>query len=211
MTLSRTAAVAVPALLALLLAMVLAVLIWLSPADPTVDGVAHRQLGLAQPPDGGDFQLDGPDGPLALSDLRGKVVLIYFGYTWCPDICPTNLAILALALRQLTDAEREQVQVLFVSVDPARDTLERLRQYTAYFHPGIIALTGTDAKVAAAAKRYGAAYQRGEDGGTAMGYLVDHSAYTYLVDPDGRLVDTLNHATPAEHIVARVRSLLAVQ
>jgi protein SCO1/2 len=65
--------------------------------------------------------------------------------------------------------------------------------------------------VAAAAKRYGAAYQRGEDGGTAMGYLVDHSAYTYLVDPDGRLVDTLNHATPAEHIVARVRSLLAAQ
>jgi protein SCO1/2 len=209
MPLFKTTAVVIPALLALLLALTLAALIWRWPAGPTVEGIAHRQLGLAQTPTGGDFRLTSPDGPLGLSDLRGKVVLIYFGYTWCPDICPTNLAILALALRQLTDAEREGVQVLFVSVDPARDTLDRLRQYTRFFHPGIIALTGTDAEVAAAAERYGAAYQRAEDSGTAMGYLVDHSAYTYLVDQEGRLVDTLDHATPAEQIVERVRSLLA--
>ncbi len=209
MPISKTPAIVLPALLALLLALVLAALVWLGRAAPSPEVSAHRQLGLAQAPTGGDFQLATPDGRLALSDLRGKLVLIYFGYTWCPDICPTNLAILALALRQLTDAERAQVQVVFVSVDPARDTLERLREYVAYFHPDIIAATGSAAEVAAAAERYGAAYQRAEDSGSAMGYLVDHSAYTYLVDQDGRLVDTLSHATPAEQIVAKLRALLA--
>jgi protein SCO1/2 len=200
-------AVALPLALVVLLAAVLAWLLWFwQPAGE--DGQAHRRLDLAGAPAGGDFELRGADGPVALSDFRGKVVLLYFGYTWCPDICPTNLAIIAYALKQLTPQERDRVQVLFVSVDPERDTPERLAEYAAYFDPGILGITGSEAQVAAAAARYGAAYRRTEQTDSAMGYLVDHSAFTYVIDQDGRLVDTLAHATPAEAILARVHGLL---
>ena len=199
--------IVLPLLVVVLLAAVLAWMLW--GWQPASDGEpVHRQLDLAEAPTGGDFELAGKDGPVALADFRGKVVLLYFGYTWCPDICPTNLAIIAYALKQLTPAERERVQVLFVSVDPARDTPERLAEYTAYFDPGIIGITGSEAQIAAAAARYGAAYRRVEQSDSAMGYLVDHSAFTYLIDQDGRLVEALAHATPADQTLARVRALL---
>jgi len=172
------------------------------------DNTAHRALGLAAEPTGGDFRLHAADGPVSLVDLRGKVVLIYFGYTWCPDICPTNLAIIALALRALAPAELTQVQVLFVSVDPERDTPKRLQEYAAYFHPAIVGVTGSQAEIARAAALYGAAYRRAEASDSAMGYSVDHSAYTYVVDPRGRLVATLDHATPSETLVATIREHL---
>ncbi len=199
-----------PLLIALILVLS-ALLVWLTwawgPAEEpqTADGVE----ALAAVPTGGDFSLHSWKGPLSLADLRGKLTLIYFGYTWCPDICPTNLAILALALRQLTPAERARVQVLFVSVDPERDSVERLKEYTAYFHPDILGVTGSEAEVAAAAKAYGAAYRRSEGADSAMGYVVDHSAYTYVVDPKGALVARLDHATPSEEIAAMIRARLA--
>ena len=198
-----------PLLLIAALGVLLVWLIWFwQPAEQARTG-AHRQLGLAAEPAGGDFTLQSWRGPVALSDFRGKVVLIYFGYTWCPDICPTNLAILSLALKQLDAAERARVQVLFVSVDPARDTVERLRTYSAYFDPSILGVTGSEEAVADAAARYGAAYRRSDDEASAMGYMVDHSSYTYVVDPSGRLVDTLGHATPAERVVEVIRAHLA--
>lgn len=198
-----------PLLLVVVLAAGLAWLLWFW--QPEGEGGAasvHRRLDLAAVPTGGDFELRGQDGPVALEDFRGKVVLLYFGYTWCPDICPTNLAIIAYALKQLTPAEREQVQVLFVSVDPERDTPERLTEYAAYFDPGILGITGSEAQLAATAARYGAAYRRVEQPDSATGYLVDHSAFTYLIDQQGRLVETLPHATPGEDIIAAVRRLL---
>jgi protein SCO1/2 len=178
---------------------------WHPVADETS---AHRALELAERPTGGNFRLHAADGPVELADLHGKVVLIYFGYTWCPDICPTNLGIMALALRGLTPDELEQVQALFVSVDPQRDTPERLRDYAAYFHPAILGVTGTESEIAEAAKRYGAAYRRAEQPDSAMGYIVDHSAYTYVVDPAGRLVATLDHATPSETLLSTIRQFL---
>jgi protein SCO1/2 len=199
-------AVLVPALLVVGLSVVLAWLLWAW--QPGVEGNGgHRRLALASAPEGGDFTLQSVSGPVSLSDFRGKVVLLYFGYTACPDICPTNLAIIAYALKQLSPAERAKVQVLFVSVDPARDALERLAEYAAYFDPGILGITGSDAAVAAAAERYGAAYRRTEQSASAMGYLVDHSAFTYVIDQDGELVDTLGHATPAQVIINRLRGL----
>ena len=135
-------------------------------------------------------------------------MLIYFGYTTCPDICPTNLAFLAAALRELTPDELKRVRVLFVSVDPERDDLRRLTEYAAYFHPHIQGVTGTPEQVAQVAAQYGAAYRRVEQTGSAMGYLVDHSAYTYIVDPAGHLVRSLDHATPPDQILAVIRRLL---
>lgn len=168
----------------------------------------HQALDLAVPPAGGDFRLDSAAGTLELKDLRGQVVLIYFGYTWCPDICPTSLAFIAAALKGLTPEEQAQVQVLFVSVDPERDDPKRLAEYAAYFHPRIRGVTGTPAQLAGAARLYGAAYHRAEDSNSAMGYTVDHSAYTYVVDRQGRLARTLEHATPAPTIMAAIRAVL---
>ncbi|CRI64770.1 SCO1/SenC-like protein, putative copper metallochaperone [Thiocapsa sp. KS1] len=191
-------------------------LAWLLSWTPAgVDGAAggpiHRTLDLAAPPTGGDFILDSASGPVDLAALRGDVVLIYFGYTWCPDICPTNLVLIAAALKALTPEELERVHVLFVSVDPERDSAERLAEYSGYFHPKILGLTGTPEQIAEVAKLYGAAYRRTELADSAMGYVVDHSAYSYLVDPQGRLVRNLDHATPSAEIVAAIRNLLAAQ
>lgn len=165
-------------------------------------------LELATPPRGGDFILRSAVGAVSLADFRGKVVLIYFGYTWCPDICPLNLAYLTMALDGLTPQERDRVQVLFISVDPQRDTPERLTKYTEHFAPDILGVTGTPQQVAVTAALYGAAYRRVDAGDSALGYSVDHSAYTYLLDKSGRLQQTLDHATPPDRIVAAIRSQL---
>lgn len=168
----------------------------------------HAPLELAARPMGGDFTLDSAAGPVSLRDLHGQVVLIYFGYLSCPDICPTNLVHIANALRSLQPAELERTRVLFVSVDPERDDPRRLADYVAYFHPNILGLTGTPEQLAEVAGRYGAAYRRVDAGGSAMDYLVDHSAFTAVVDPSGRLVGTLGHASPPETIQAAIRAAL---
>ncbi len=160
-------------------------------------------------PTGGDFTLDAASGPVDLASLRGQVVLIYFGYTLCPDICPTNLAMIATALKALTPEERSRVRGLFVSVDPERDDPQRLALYAAYFHPNILGVTGTPDQLAGAARLYGAVYRRVDQGDSSLGYLVDHSADTYVVDPEGRWVHTFPHATPATDILAYIRGLLA--
>ena len=197
------------ALLGLLIAALLLTLAWVLfvwEPDPEPAPI-HEALGLAARPTGGDFSLQSAKGPVALADLRGDVVLIYFGYTWCPDICPTNLGFITMALEQLTPEERARTRVLFISVDPERDTLERLQEYGAYFHSNIVGITGSDAEVAVAAKLYGASYQRTEQD-SATGYVVDHSAFTYVVAPDGHLAETLGHATPPQQIVEVIRGLL---
>lgn len=191
------------------LSMLLVWLIWFWQPRQAIESGLHRQLGLAAEPEGGDFRLQSWRGPVSLSDLRGKLVLIYFGYTWCPDICPTNLAIMSLALKQLSADEREQVQALFVSVDPARDSVERLKTFAEYFDPAILGMTGSEQAIADVARRYGAAYRRSEQGDSAMGYTVDHSSYTYVVDRNGRLVEILEHATPVERLVEVIRARLA--
>lgn len=146
-------------------------------------------------------------GPLDTKTMRGKVLLLFFGYTHCPDICPTFLGTGAQALNRLSAEERARVRLVLVSVDPERDTPTRLAEYTAFFHPDMIGVTGTPAQIAAVAKLYGAAYVKQElrpDGG----YAVDHSAQTYVVAPDGRLAATLDLGTPVDKVVETVRKLL---
>lgn len=182
------------------------VMFWDPVAQPTEE---YRSLGLAEPPRGGDFALESWAGEVALADFRGKVVLLYFGYTWCPDVCPTNLAFISGALNRLVPEELAAVQVLFVSVDPHRDTSQRLKRYAAYFHPNILGVTGTAQELAAVASLYGATYRRVAVE-SAAGYLVDHSSYTYVIDPQGRLAKVLGHAPPPSETVAAIRALLPV-
>lgn len=160
-------------------------------------------------PKGGDFRLQSAAGPLALEDLRGKVVVLYFGYTFCPDICPTGLALLSAALEQMEPGELAQVQSLFVSVDPDRDDLQRLAEYAAFFHPGILGLTGNPVELTAVAARYGAVYRKVEQKESAAGYLIDHSAFTYVIDRSGQLAHSLPHGTSPERILAVLRQELA--
>ena len=180
-----------------------AVSVWM----PDADQPASLSNGLAAAPTGGDFSLNTADGPFSLQDQRGKVVLLFFGYTFCPDVCPTNLALITQALNALTEEELKHVQGVFVSVDPARDTLDKLAAYTNHFHSAIVGVTGDPDAVARAAKQYGAAYRKVE-GESEGGYLVDHSSNTYVIASDGSLHATLPHAAPPQEILAVIRGLL---
>jgi protein SCO1/2 len=163
---------------------------------------------VAEAPKGGDFTLQGPQGPVSLSDFRGQVVMLYFGYTWCPDICPTNLALFSRVMNELEPAERSQVQPVFVSVDPRRDNLARLQEYTEYFHTRLLGITGSDAEVAEAAALYGVAYQA-VNPDTDENYAVDHSADTYLIDQQGRLLQRLPHGSSEGRLLKAIRDLLS--
>ncbi len=168
----------------------------------------NTAVSLSKAPRGGDFVLQAPQGPFRLQEQRGKVVLIYFGYTFCPDICPTNLALMAQALNALTETELARVQGVFISVDPQRDSLNLLAPYTNHFHSSIIGMTGEPDDVALVAAQYGAAYRQVE-GESQGGYLVDHSSNTYVIAPDGSLHATLPHAAPPQEILEVTRRLLA--
>ncbi len=165
----------------------------------------HKTLPVNSLPEGGGFTLQSLAGPVSLQDFRGKVTLIYFGYSMCPDICPTNLSMMANALAQLSEKELSKVQGIFISVDPERDTMARLSEYTGYFHPSIIGLTATPEIIRELANRYGAAYQKVIQEDSATNYVVDHSSETYVVDPQGNLVERLRHAAPPVEIIAAIR------
>ncbi len=162
----------------------------------------------ASAPAGGDFTLQSADGPVALSDYQGKAVLLFFGYTYCPDVCPTALSTAATGLARLSPEEAAEVAVLFVSVDPKRDAPERLKEYAAFFHPAIVGLTGSPEAVADVARRYGVYYAEQPLETAGDGYVVDHSADTYLIGRDGRLFGSLPHGTGPEQVAAGIRNIL---
>lgn len=148
---------------------------------------------------GGEFALDSVDGERKLSDFKGEVVMIYFGFMSCPDVCPTSMAVMRQAIDQLSEAQRSKVRGLFISVDPERDTVDELNAYTQYFSDRIIGVTGTKEQIDAVVKQYGAYYKFVQLDDSALGYTVDHSARIYLIDPDGQLADILAHdINPAE-------------
>jgi protein SCO1 len=157
---------------------------------------------------GGDFTLQSAAGPVSLKDYRGKLVLIYFGYTYCPDICPTSLAATAEGLKQLTPEELAKVAMIFISVDPKRDTPERLKEYAEFFHPAIVGATGTAEAIAEVGKRYGVFYAEQKVDTAGGGYVVDHSSDTFVVAPDGQLVGKIAHATPPDQVVVAIRKHL---
>ncbi len=143
----------------------------------------------------------------SLADHRGDLVLVYFGYTYCPDICPASLAELATALATLNPDDRDRVQVVMISVDPARDTPDVLAAYMDHFDPSFIGYTGDENEIATVAADYNVFYQAHE-GTPATGYLVDHWSGVYLIDRDGRLVASFGFGTPGEDIAADLEQWL---
>ena len=132
-----------------------------------------------------DFTLTGADGDVSLGDFRGKLVMIYFGYTFCPDICPATLASAAQAVREI-DPSAKNIQLIMISLDPQRDTPEKLAEYVTHFHPSFIGITGTKEQLDEVASLYGIFYQKA-DGENSAGYLIDHTATLLVLDREGYL------------------------
>lgn len=154
-----------------------------------------------------DFSLlTAGDTSFRLSDQKGKIVLIFFGYTTCPDICPATLG----EFKQVSDRlgrDAEEVRFVFITVDPERDTPERISQYVHNFDPAFIGVTGTESDLEPVWKNYGV-YRAISKQDSAVGYLVDHSTRAYLVDPDGNLRLTYSFGTPVDDILQDVRYLI---
>ena len=155
---------------------------------------------------GGPFELTTKDGARFSSQtLAGKPYAIFFGFTQCPDICPTTLLDMTNHMREL-GALAEKLNVVFVTVDPERDTVEHLRAYLANFDQRIIGLTGTPTEIAAVARAYRVIYEKVP---TSGGYTLNHSASVFLVDAEGRFAGTLNFQEPATTQAAKLRRLVA--
>lgn len=154
-----------------------------------------------------DFTLTSAAGPVRLSDYAGRYVYLYFGYTFCPDICPATLVDLARMRQALGDAA-DQVQVLMISVDPERDTPAHLADYVTHFDKTFVGVTGAKAVIDTVGEPYGLYYERHE-GTAASGYLIDHSARVFLVDPQRQARVAYPFDTGAEALAADLRWLLA--
>lgn len=158
---------------------------------------------------GGPFTLVDQDGrTITDADFRGKYMLVYFGYTYCPDVCPTSLSRNSAAMEMLGDKAAEIVPVL-ITVDPERDTPEVLKDYVGFFHPRLVALTGTPEQVAAAAKAYRVYFAKVEQEGAEPGpYLMDHTSITYLMGPDGAYIRHFGHNVSAERMAEQLDAAL---
>ena len=155
-----------------------------------------------------EFELSRGDGSrFRLSEMRGKAVLLFFGYTSCPDVCPTTLAELKQALDELDEENARRVQVVFVTVDPERDTPERVQDYVTHFNPNFIGLSGSEGELVQVWQRYGV-FREIVDGTSAAGYMVNHTARVTLIDPDGNMRVSFAFETPVEDIVHDLKLLL---
>jgi protein SCO1/2 len=157
---------------------------------------------------GGDFSLRSDHGPVSLKDFRGKVVALYFGYMSCPDICPTSLWNLSQALKELPPQQAEQVQGIFISVDPQRDNPQDMGRFVKAFYPTFIGLTDDKEKVDKVVRQYGVVYKKVPLKDSAMGYVVDHSSVIYLIDREGVLQRFIPHDTDPDIIRDELRKLL---
>ena len=156
---------------------------------------------------GRELSLTAPDGkPRTLADFRGKAIVLFFGYTHCPDICPTTLADMAGVMKKL-GADAARVQVLFVTLDPERDTPDVLAQYVPAFDAGFVGLRGDDAATQRAAKEFKIFYEK-RPGSAPGAYTVDHSAQSYVIDPQGRLRLFVRNDRIAQDLAEDLRSLL---
>ncbi|MGB3719516.1 MAG: SCO family protein [Proteobacteria bacterium] len=157
---------------------------------------------------GGPFTLTDHTGRRVTDkDFRGKYMLVYFGFTFCPDVCPTGLQVMAAALEEL-GPKAEQIVPIFISVDPERDTPEQLAMYVPSFHSRLVGLTGTPEEIQAVAKAYRVYYRKVKDEKSTAEYTIDHTSIIYLMDPNGEFVAHFTHATPVDVMVEKLRKVL---
>ena len=165
-------------------------------------GVVMQSPNLAN-----DFTLNAANGKtVSLSEYRGKVVILYFGYSFCPDVCPGTLDNVSKALK-LLGRKAEDVQFIMVSVDPERDSPEKIAEYVTYFHPSFIGITGEPDQIAELTALYGIYYEKHE-GTPATGYLVDHTATMAVIDKEGYVKLILPFGITGEEIASDLRNLL---
>jgi cytochrome oxidase Cu insertion factor (SCO1/SenC/PrrC family) len=166
--------------------------------------------GTEAPAIGGPFTLTDQHGNTVTdADFRGRYMLVYFGFTYCPDVCPTALATMTEAMDRLGDAADDIVPVL-ITVDPERDTPEQLKMYASHFSPRLVALTGTPEQIADVAREYRIYYAKvAPQDADEDAYTMDHSAITYLMGPDGAYVRHFSHATSADRMAEQLREIVA--
>jgi len=186
----------------LILTIGIAVLVFAKPAS-------FRGTTFGEPyPLASEIELTRSDGSsFQLSEMRGNVVLLFFGYTTCPDVCPTTMAELKLALAELGEADAAQVKVLFVTVDPERDTPERAQEYVDRFNPAFVGLSGSQAELEKIWQAYGV-YREIVQGTSAAGYTVDHTARVTVIDQLGNLRISFGFDTPVEDMVHDLKLIL---
>jgi protein SCO1/2 len=158
---------------------------------------------------GGPFELVDQTGALVTdADFRGQYMLIYFGYTYCPDVCPTSLNRNMAAIDMLGD-DASEITPILISIDPERDTPAQLSEYVEFFGSGLIGLTGSMEQVAKAAQAYRVYFAKANEGSDeADSYLVDHSSFSYLMDTDGTFVDFFRHSLTPDEVASRLRNHL---
>ena len=178
------------------------------------DGPPWVAQKFSDPKDAFDFTLTDQDGkPFRLDQLRGKLVLMTFGFTHCPNVCPTTLAALAAVNRALSPAEREQLRVVFISVDPDRDTPKIMKDYVPFYDPEFIGLTGASDAIEKTAKAYGVYFERKFQTSAIAAdyYTIDHSTYVYVIGRDGRWIGLYDNDRlgNTDRMVEDVRRFLA--
>jgi protein SCO1/2 len=165
-------------------------------------------LSIGQAAIGGPFSLvDHTGKPVTDKDFRGRFLLIYFGFTFCPDVCPAGLQVASAAIEKL-GKKGGQVVPIFITVDPERDTVEQMASYVSSFHPRLIGLTGTPEQLASAAKVYRVYYRKVKDEKSSAPYTVDHSSIFYFMDPDGKFLTHFTHATPVDKMAETMAKYL---
>ncbi len=153
---------------------------------------------------GGPFTLTDHTGKRVTDqDFRGRFMLVFFGFTFCPDVCPTALQVSAAALDKL-GAKAARVTPVVVSVDPERDTPEQLARYVSSFHPRLVGMTGSADEIAAVARAYRVYFRKAKDERSAAGYTVDHSSIVYLMGPDGKFITHFTHTTSVDALAAGI-------
>lgn len=157
---------------------------------------------------GGDFNLTSKDGEVSLSDFNGKVVVMYFGFMTCPEVCPNSMTVISTALTRLNEEQLRGTQAMLVSVDPNRDTPDKLAEYTEFYHSNLIGLTGSKDDIDRVTQRYGAYYDFTEIESVTEDYGVEHSSRYYVIDQRGQLVAAMRHSTTPNELVAQIIELL---